>query len=96
MSKESIAAPIQGLDQSQAGQIPGPLGEPAVPQVELPPEIAGKLYDAALEGDIKEIRALIDQLERLDPQYRPLTAELRRLARTYRVKQIRDLLARKR
>ena len=93
--KSPMVAPAEGLKQRRAGQRPEPRREPAGLKLQLPPEIAGKLHEAALDGDIKEIRALIDQLESIDPQYQSLAAELRRLARAYRVKQIRDLLARR-
>jgi CheY-like chemotaxis protein len=64
-----------------------------VPQLGPPPDEAQRLYDLAREGLILEIRARLDALERRGPEYRSIIAELRQLARRYRMREFEAMLA---
>ena len=61
-------------------------------QVGLPPDEAQQLYTLAQQGLIVEIRERLDALERRGPQYSSCVAELRQLARRYRLREIRAVL----
>jgi response regulator RpfG family c-di-GMP phosphodiesterase len=63
-----------------------------VAQVGLPVEEARRLYELACEGLILEIRDRLEALERRNPQYQESVAELRALARRYRLREIRAKL----
>jgi CheY-like chemotaxis protein len=62
------------------------------PQVGLPPEEAKLLYKLAQQGWIQEIQQRLDVLEQRGPEHRAIVAELRQLARRYRLRSIRALL----
>jgi len=64
----------------------------AVAQAGLPPDEAQRLYTLARRGSIVEIRERLDALERRGPQYGSCVAELRQLARRYRLREIRAVL----
>jgi signal transduction histidine kinase/DNA-binding LacI/PurR family transcriptional regulator/DNA-binding response OmpR family regulator len=66
--------------------------EEAVPQAALPPDEAQRLYLLARQGSIVKIRERLDALERRGPQYSSCVAELRQLARRYRLREIRAVL----
>jgi CheY-like chemotaxis protein len=53
-----------------------------------PAEELTALFDLALMGDIEAIQEQVERLERLDKQFGPFTAELRRLAKSFQVNQI--------
>jgi signal transduction histidine kinase/DNA-binding LacI/PurR family transcriptional regulator/DNA-binding response OmpR family regulator len=66
--------------------------EEAVAQAGLPLDEAQRLYTLARQGAILEFRERLDALERRGPQYSSCVAELRQLARRYRLREIRALL----
>jgi hypothetical protein len=43
-------------------------------------------------GDIKGILQRVESVEQLGDQFKPFAAELRRLAKEYRMKEIRELV----
>lgn len=53
-----------------------------------PPDEAQRLYELARQGAIVEFRERLDALERRGAEYRICVAELRQLARRYRLRQI--------
>ena len=65
---------------------------PSLPLIGPPPPEANVLYELVLKGDVKGLRTQIANLEHLDEQYQPFVAELHRLVRRYRFKQIKTLL----
>ncbi len=50
------------------------------------------LYDFARGGDIMKIRKQLDVIEQSDKRYAPFTEEIRKLARSFQVRQIRNIL----
>jgi hypothetical protein len=66
--------------------------EDVADQVGPPPDEAQRLYELARQGAILELRERLDALERRGPQYSSCVAELRQLARRYRLREIRALL----
>jgi CheY-like chemotaxis protein/nitrogen-specific signal transduction histidine kinase len=64
----------------------------AVAQVGPPPDEAWQLYDLARRGRIADLQARIEVLAQRGPEYRACVAELRQLARRYRLREIRTLL----
>jgi PAS domain S-box-containing protein len=63
------------------------------PTATLPAAEARRLLDLSQTGDIHGILAALEELERLDPQHESLVAELRALARDFRIREIRDRVA---
>jgi CheY-like chemotaxis protein len=63
-----------------------------VAQVALPPDEARHLYQLAQQGMIVKIRERLEELQRCNPHYQASVAELRELARRYRLREIRALL----
>jgi signal transduction histidine kinase/DNA-binding response OmpR family regulator len=61
-------------------------------QVGLPPGEARQLYELARQGLILELRERLEALERHEPRYQASVAELRQLARRYRLREIRAVL----
>ncbi|MBE7474011.1 MAG: hypothetical protein HS114_33190 [Anaerolineales bacterium] len=61
-------------------------------QIDLPREEVELLYSLAQRGRIPEIRTRLDELEQRRPEYQAFVAQLRRLARHYRSKDIQTLL----
>jgi CheY-like chemotaxis protein len=68
---------------------PQPTPAAAVAQVGLPPEEVRQLYQLAQQGLILEIRERLEALEQGGPHYQASVAELRELARRYRVRDSR-------
>ncbi|MCP4698819.1 MAG: response regulator [Gammaproteobacteria bacterium] len=62
------------------------------PLVGPPAKTAKILYNLAMLGNVKGITKEAKRLEQADEQYIPFTAELRRLAEDFQVKQIRKLI----
>jgi signal transduction histidine kinase/DNA-binding LacI/PurR family transcriptional regulator/DNA-binding response OmpR family regulator len=63
-----------------------------VRQASLPPDEAQLLYALARRGSIVEIRERLEALEHRGPQYSNCVAELRQLARHYRLREMRAVL----
>ena len=57
-----------------------------------PPEEVAILYELAMLGSMKKIRARASYLEELDEQYAPLAAKLRDLAGGFQEKAIVNLI----
>ncbi|MCI0691834.1 PAS domain S-box protein [candidate division KSB1 bacterium] len=53
---------------------------------------AAALFDLAMMGDIKGILQRVESIEQLGDQFKPFAGELRRLAKEYRMKEIRELV----
>jgi PAS domain S-box-containing protein len=53
---------------------------------------AAALFDLAMMGDIKGILQRVESIQKLGDQFRPFAGELRRLAKEYRMKEIRELV----
>jgi hypothetical protein len=53
---------------------------------------AAALFDLAMMGDIKGILQHVESIEQLSDQFKPFAGELRRLAKEYRMKEIRELV----
>jgi len=53
---------------------------------------AAALFDLAMMGDIKGILQRVETIEKLGAQFKPFAGELRRLAKEYRMKEIRELV----
>jgi DNA-binding NarL/FixJ family response regulator len=64
------------------------VSEDVTAQVGPPPDEAQRLYELARQGAILELRERLDGLERRGAEYRDCVAELRQLARRYRLRQI--------
>jgi len=73
-------------ESAAAGQ--GPDESMSVP----PPDTLQTLLDLALRGDIKGIRQELDRFEQVGDEHRVFIGKMRRMARLYRVKHIRQLL----
>jgi len=63
--------------------------EPIIPP---PPEELARLHDLALIGDIMGIRARIENIAALDPQFRPFAANVRTLAKALKVSEIQRFI----
>jgi CheY-like chemotaxis protein len=64
----------------------------AARQIGLPVDEARQLYQLARQGLVLRIQERLEVLEQREPQYQASVAELRQLARRYRVREIRMLL----
>ncbi len=56
------------------------------------PEEITVLFDLAMMGDLKSIQDKLQYLEELDSKYLPFVMEIRKLARGFQIKQIREFL----
>jgi PAS domain S-box-containing protein len=66
---------------------------PAIaPLVGPPASEAEALFDLAMMGDIKGILQRVERIGQLGDQFKPFAGELRRLAKEYRMKEIRELV----
>lgn len=66
--------------------------EGAAEFVPPPPDVVSKLYELAQQGRIKLLRQEIEQLADSHERYQPFAKELRRLAKRYQMRQIREVL----
>jgi PAS domain S-box-containing protein len=64
----------------------------AAPLIGPPAAEAAALFDLAMMGDIKGILQRVESIEQLGDQFKPFAGELRRLAKEYRMKEIRELV----
>jgi signal transduction histidine kinase/DNA-binding NarL/FixJ family response regulator len=64
-----------------------PAWPPAPPLAEL-----SQLLDLAKRGDVRAILNQLDAIEQTNDQVRPFVAEIRRLARNFQIKQIREFI----
>ena len=65
-----------------------------LPLIGPPATEAAALMDLAMRGDIKDLLQRVESLEQRGEEFKPLTGELRRLAKEYRMKEIRELVQR--
>jgi len=65
-----------------------------LPLIGPPATEATALMDLAMRGDIKDLLQRVESLEQRGEEFKPLTGELRRLAKEYRMKEIRELVQR--
>ena len=70
----------------------GKAGQVSTPLLLPPQEEIAKLFNLALKGKNTEIKVELTQLEKLDAKYAPFVAEIGRLAKGVKLKQIRKLL----
>jgi PAS domain S-box-containing protein len=63
-----------------------------LPVVPLPPSAIAALFDAIKMGNIKGILNQAEQLEKLDHQLEPFAAQIRQLAKNFKLKQLRELI----
>lgn len=74
---------------------PAPVPRQRPPQVAVvmpaPAELQ-QLYECARKGDIRGIHNLLEQIARANADHQPFVAEVRELARGYRVKELREFL----
>ncbi len=64
----------------------------SAPLIGPPATEAAALFDLAMMGDIKGLLQRVESLEQLGDQFKPFVGELRRLAKEYRMKEIRELV----
>jgi CheY-like chemotaxis protein len=67
-------------------------GVPSQPLTGPPPALAIQLNELAMMGDVQAILAKLDELEKNDGQLHAFNSELRRLAKNYSMKKIREFL----
>ncbi len=63
-----------------------------LPVVPPPPSAIAALFDAIKMGNIKGILDQAEQLEKLDHQLEPFAAQIRQLAKNFKLKQLRELI----
>ena len=64
------------------------------PLIGPPTAEAAALLDLAMQGDIKGLLQRVESLEQHGNEFKPFAGELRRLAKEYRMKEIRELVQR--
>lgn len=57
-----------------------------------PPDQIAILFDLAMRGNVRKIVKQADELEQSDERYAPFSTELRHLAKTFQMKEIRELV----
>jgi len=62
------------------------------PMILPPKEELSLLYRLALIGDMLEIRARVEAIDKLDPQYAPFAAKVRKLAKDLQLLEIQQVL----
>lgn len=62
------------------------------PLIGPPPAIAAQLHDLAMMGDVQGILAQLEELEKSDGHLCPFNSEMRRMAKDYSMKKIREFL----
>jgi len=65
---------------------------PAAPLVGPPTREANHLHELAMMGDVQGILLQLEELEKSDSQFRSFVTEMRRLAKDYSMKKIREFL----
>ncbi len=59
----------------------------------VPLQVADKLYDLAMKGDISGIYGLMDKVDSDSPEFAHFTTTIRKSTKSYKMKYIRDLIA---
>jgi signal transduction histidine kinase len=69
-----------------------PISLGSMPRAEPHPQEIAALMDLAMVGDVRAIRQRTEQLRQSDPQLEPFVQEVQRLAKTFQIDALRDLL----
>ena len=88
-SEQVVKEVKKAVEDTTSVSKPIPTKEPII----FPPvEEAEKLYNLAKRGDFQGIVKQVDRIEKLNEQFLPFAKKLRKLAKDYDMKQIRDFL----